>query len=389
MRINVTYVLSSTTTYGGGTKSFMTLLEGAIKYGVAATLVVPDKQGIYEELKKMGLEVIVLNYRYSIYPYLHSAKDYILFLPRLFMRKFLNWRASRQLTSILTSRCVDIIHTNVSVIDIGFKAAKHLGVPHIYHFREYADKDFDMHYFPTKKRFYHYIDHPWSYNICITKDIQRHHQQQNCKRSKVIYDAVLNDSPTLKIDTKDNYFLYAGRIDASKGLDMLLHAYQKAAVDVPLYVAGDVRDMDYYETQKQFLREHHLDDMVKFLGQVHDLPSLMRKALAIVIPSRFEGFGRCMPEAMFYGCLSIGRNTGGTKEQLDNGMELEKKEIGLRFDNTEQLASQIKLVASNSFSDFIPYIERAYHTVNQLYSLEANSNAIHQLYHDIINDTTH
>ena len=45
----------------------------------------------------------------------------------------------------------------------------------------------------------------------------------------------------------------------------------------------------------------------------------MSKALALFVPSSFEGFGFITVEAMFCGCLVIGRNTGGTKEQFDNG----------------------------------------------------------------------
>lgn len=382
--MNVAYILSATTRYGGGTKSFLTLLDGAMSHGITPTLVVPDREGIYEDFKARGFDVIVLNYRYSIYPYLQTLKDYLFFLPRLLMRKLLNWRASRQLASLLASRHIDLVHTNVSVIDIGFRAARSLGIPHLYHLREYADKDFGMHYFPSKAAFYRSIDKPWSYTVCITKDIQRHHRQMGCPHSRVIYDAVLLSPPPLTFTPTKSFFLFAGRIDASKGLDILLQAYAEADVTIPLYVAGEVRDTAYFQSQQRFVTEHQLHDRVKFLGQVEDLPALMRQALAIIIPSRFEGFGRCMPEAMCYGCLAIGYNTGGTKEQLDNGYQLEHEEIGLRFETIGELSDQLRKVASSSPNAFRHYVERAYHTVCQLYSLEAHSAAIFQYYREIV-----
>ena len=63
----------------------------------------------------------------------------------------------------------------------------------------------------------------------------------------------------------------------------------------------------------------------------------MRQAKAIIIPSHNEGFGRCMPEAMFNGCLCIGHDTGGTKEQMDNGTEATGEDIALRYQTEDQL----------------------------------------------------
>lgn len=57
----------------------------------------------------------------------------------------------------------------------------------------------------------------------------------------------------------------------------------------------------------------------------------MSKAQALIVASRFEGFGFITTEAMWNDCLVIGKNIAGTKEQFDNGVAETGHEIGLRF----------------------------------------------------------
>ena len=110
----------------------------------------------------------------------------------------------------------------------------------------------------------------------------------------------------------------------------------------------------------------------------------MQKARAIIIPSLNEGFGRCMPEAMFNGCLAIGRNTGGTLEQLNNGLKLTGQEIALRFDTNQQLTQHLIDVSSQPVDYYRPTLERAFQVVNQLYSSESNVNNVYHFYKQIV-----
>lgn len=40
--MNILYILSDTTMFGGGTKSFLTLFEGLCNKGIEPTIVLPD-----------------------------------------------------------------------------------------------------------------------------------------------------------------------------------------------------------------------------------------------------------------------------------------------------------------------------------------------------------
>jgi hypothetical protein len=87
---------------------------------------------------------------------------------------------------------------------------------------------------------------------------------------------------------------------------------------------------------------------------------------------------------MFNGCLAIGRDTGGTKEQMDNGVDFTGKEIALRFKTEDQLASHLLEISRQPIEYYHEMIQRAFSTVNHFYSSESNTNQIMSLYDSIL-----
>lgn len=377
--MKIVYILHDTDEFGGANKSFMSLLRGLMKKGIEPLVVLPNDRDLTRKLNEEGIPTLVLNYRLNTYPYDESLKDYLLWVPRLIARRYLNAKAARQLAEHIDG--YDLVHTNVSVIDIGERAARVKGIPHVYHFREYADLDFNMRYFPCKRSFYKTVKH----SVCITRGVQGHHHLS--ENSRVIYDTVIDERErslcTQHPAPDTQYLLYAGRLEETKGIEELLEAYAKSRKLLPLWVAGAPLDDIYLDMLKQLTLQYGIEDKVKFLGARNDVMDLMAGALATIVPSFNEGFGRILPEAMLARCLTIGRNTGGTKEQFDNGLELNGKEIGLRFNTKEELTDLIDKVCVTDKTEWNCSIERAYKTVNTLYTQEACADAIIEFYNSI------
>lgn len=110
----------------------------------------------------------------------------------------------------------------------------------------------------------------------------------------------------------------------------------------------------------------------------------MSKALALFVPSFFEGFGFITVEAMFCGCLVVGRNTGGTKEQFDHGLTLEGDEIAIRFDSDEDLVSIMKNISMNGIEYYFSMIKRSQKVVMQCYTIDISANIVYGLYENIL-----
>lgn len=389
--MNIAYILNATVRSGGATKSFMQMLRGLIREGINPVVIVPDREGIYNDLQEMGIKVYATTFRMQAYPDCSTLKRKLLSPLKLLARIVVNHRAEKAITHILRENDIDIVHSNVGPLNVGFRAAQKLGLPHISHLREYGKLDFGIRYFPSIKSFYRRLDEaPRSYSICITRDIQRHHHQDGKASSRVIYNGIcprMEEMPQTAQHSHD-FFLYAGRIEPAKGVRSLLDAYLsyvlKTPNSLPLKLAGNASDKNYLQDLQRFVAVNGLKRRVSFLGDRSDITDLMREARAIIIPSPHEGFGRCMPEAMMQGCLAIGRDTSGTKEQFDNGLELTGQEIGLRYTTTEQLASLLAEVGQCPAEKYQPYRERAFRVVNTLYTQESNVREILQFYKEIL-----
>lgn len=386
--MKVIFVAHSIDVYAGSTKALLSLLEGLMKRSVIPLVILPKKEKLTEILQSKGIAVFVLDYRMAVYPPMRSLRDYVMFLPRLLGRIWLNKRAYLQLCDIAKEFRPDIIHTNVSVIDVGYRVAKQLKIPHIYHVREYGDKDFALYHYPMRFCFLRNLKRH-SYAICITKDIQRH-SKLNDNNSCVIYDGVLPKSQISFNRQKDNYFLFAGRLEPAKGILELLKAFAdfcflRPDLDIKLKIAGDTSISQYRNFLLNEIKRMKVANKVEFLGMRKDILDLMSKAYLMIVPSRSEGFGFITAEAQFNGALVLGLDTAGTKEQFDNGLEITGEEIALRYTTHQELVKAMCDVLDNGVEYYFPMIERSQIVVRKLYTTESCSMNVYNLYKRILN----
>ena len=128
--------------------------------------------------------------------------------------------------------------------------------------------------------------------------------------------------------------LFVGRLDRQKGLDLLLRAFRQAKrQDIRLHVIGAEGLGDGAHVQIA-------DPRLKLYGWIaHDsLDAWYAAADAIVMPSRWEGFGLVAIEAMRNGTPVLASDRGALPEVLDGGA------AGILFDpeNTAGLANLIE-----------------------------------------------
>lgn len=370
----------------GDNKALLNIFDGFKGFGIKPIVVVSESGPFLAELENRNIEYIQVKYSFNIYPNINNGiRDIVLYLPRLLRMFYFNRKAFKSLQEKLRFIKPDIIHTNVGPIDLGFKLAEKFNIPHIWHLREYQDLDFDMSIFPSKEVFLRRLKR--SYAITITNGVLKHFnldQRKSPFNSKVIYDGVLSKS-----ETRDYYsgikrnYLFVGRIEEAKGIDLLIDAIgilkNKEGISVNLDIAGE-GNLTYVSNLKQKIREQNLEDNINFLGYRTDIGILMNEAKALIVPSRYEGFGFITVEAMFNNCLVIGRNTGGTKEIL------EFNNLGLLFNDQQELVDKIREVEQNGSNYFKLRILDAHSEATKLYSKERNIEQILEFYKEILNE---
>lgn len=390
--MKILFVSSSKYTHEGSSKALIHIINQLSKEGVDVKVVLPVKQSLYQYFEEQGINCIVPSkyYRMSIYPWSKTILDKILFIPRLLGRWLVNNFVTLELIKDIKQCKPDIIHTNDSGTAIGYYVAKYLKIPHIWHIREYGALDINtFYYYPTFSHQLRRYKKNTSYTLCITKDIQRYNKLTNWKNSKVLYDGVLPASDVTYSPTKKPYFLFASRFEPVKGILPLIDAYaaycQRHPTPLPLHIAGNGTE-PYTKLLTDKIASYHLEDNVTLLGMRSDILSLYKEAKAFIVPSLFEGFGFITAEAMFSGCLVIGNDTAGTKEQFDNGKELTGEEIALRYTTQEQLVQHLIDVTNNPIDYYEPMILRGQSVVKQLYSSEESAKQIYNFYQTILNN---
>ena len=360
------YVLNSNSVTGGATKSFIAMLHQVLQNNYEALVICPSTEGIFEYLHTInGIRVETIKYRPANYPLNRNFVDKIKWIPRLMYTYVCNYLAVKKIIKLAKDWEPDIIHENTSVTDVGYKVAKKLDIPCVTHIREYGDKDFNLNLYNIDVR----LTDPLVYTIPITKDIARYRKVDKNKRSFQIYNGILREEDIRYSSQKSNYFLFAGRVEAPKGIEDLLEAYsiycKKTTSPFVLKIAGEAYDKDYLQRLKDKTINLNIFEYVEWMGgqNIDKMAKLYYNAAATIIPSLFEGLGRVMPEAMANGCLCIGRDTGGTREQFEEGKRITGQEIGFRFHDVRDLGNLL-ISISDTVCNNNPYeVGGSLHTI--------------------------
>jgi glycosyltransferase involved in cell wall biosynthesis len=114
-----------------------------------------------------------------------------------------------------------------------------------------------------------------------------------------------------------DYALFVGRLSPEKGVLMLLEAWQRLPIGVPLVIAGDgpLRRRLEAEVERTGLRS------VRFTGRLtrDEVYELMKNAAFLVVPSIWhEPFGLIVAEAFACGTPVLGASVGAIQEMLDD-----------------------------------------------------------------------
>lgn len=381
--IKIIYVIYKFTA-DGSSIALLNLLDGLTVHAVSPLIVMSKRGSLCSELEKRNIPYFVIRYHlarhYKFYNLLISS---ILFIPLSCYLQILNFIATKAIVKIARNFKADIIHTNIGPLHIGNDAAKKIGIPHIWHIREYQGGKLGIKPFPSFRKFKERLQ--TSYAIAISRGIYDHYSLAD--KANVIYDGVLNASESQFSPEKGKYFLFVGQLQESKGIEELISAFiefSKLNSEYELYIAGWGKD-SYVLKLKAEIINANLGRKTFFLGPRKDVFPLMAKASAVIMSSLIEGFGFVTAEAMFNGCLVIGYNTTGTKEQFDNGFNRYKQEIAIRYSSKAELVSAMYQVADNGPESFFPMIMRAQKTVCALYSKQRHADEVYEFYKEILN----
>ncbi|GHB09885.1 glycosyltransferase family 4 protein [Salinicola rhizosphaerae] len=187
-------------------------------------------------------------------------------------------------------------------------------------------------------------------------------------KTMLIKNCVRDTGEAVAATEKEDFYLFIGRFDRQKGFDQL---YDFWGEDLPTLkiVGGNVVDAD---------SEFEPRSNMEFLGWMDNatLDGLIARAKALIVPSRWEGFGLVVLEAYRNATPVICSNRGALPELVANG------ETGFVFDFDDFSASLGEAVAAFEASDQPAMRQRCRDCYERDFSPASMNSELLKLYQD-------
>lgn len=287
--------------FNGASRSLLTIVKHFTAKNNVFVLI-PQKGGKLEkELSMLNCTVIELPfYRWMMF---RERKPW-----RWWKMKY-NWKTfqlkeNERIVNELAQYCIDhnieIIHSNSSVVSIGGLISAKIGVPHIWHFREFGQEDFNMFPLVSKKEWISTVKENHSMIITVSEAVREKYMSLLSGANIVtIYNGV--PMPNGKLEKRKRFeqkfnILITGIISEAKGQEIAIKAVlkllHKGYLDIELYLAGSGNVGHLKKICSGYEANFH------FLGQVDDMLQLRSEMDLELVCSRCEAFGRVTVEAM-------------------------------------------------------------------------------------------
>lgn len=266
----------------------------------------------------------------------------------------IGWEQTAATVNVLRSD-IDLLHSPVNVISLGVRR------PQVVTVHDLAFHHFPEQYPGMKQRYLRAMTAASVRRATIViavseatrQDIIRIHKI-NPERVVVVpngVDPVMQPLPEAQVaafreqqDLPEHFFLFLGTLQPRKNVEGLVRAFASVSmgIDWPLVIAGAKGWQ--YEQIFELVRELGLTSRVRFAGHVpgEQLPLWYNAATVLVYPSRYEGFGLPLLEAMACGTAVIGSTASSLPEVVgDAGLLVDP-------DDTPGLAESMLRLAADS-----------------------------------------
>lgn len=174
---------------------------------------------------------------------------------------------------------------------------------------------------------------------------------------------------------KEEYFIFVGRIDKQKGIDILLEAWKLMGTDAPKLLICGTGPME--DRCKEYIEKNELTtvEMKGFVPNT-DAKKLIANSKALILPTQwYEGFPMTIVEAYSVGTPVIGSDMGNVGSLIEEGVTGEKFEPF----STEKLVDAINRCRRKE--------SYKVKSVYQRYAPEGNYRKMYEIYSDIVSDS--
>lgn len=312
---------------GGATRSLVELVTSLRSLGVECIVCTSANNSLNVELENAGVENFSSGHKaiMDVRPkalwkkpikYVIKKLEYYLMLPS----------AIRKIEDSVDLFTIDIIHTNSARNDIGAVLSRKYRIPHVVHFREYGEEDFDC--WTYRSNYISFLNKYSCRFIAISNSVMNSWIKKGIQREKfsVIYNGVdggkIVKREAFNMDTDTPLKLViTGGVYLTKGQYQIIEAIACLPENIKANISLDIigwSDEVYILSLKNRIRDLQLTDQISFLRSRSDVYEILHNYDIGLMCSKSEGFGRVTVEYMHAGLGVIASNTGANPEIIHN-----------------------------------------------------------------------
>lgn len=172
-------------------------------------------------------------------------------------------------------------------------------------------------------------------------------------------------------ENRENQFVFAGRLDKLKGMDVLFNAWKQMGDIAPRLIVCGTGPMEKW--CRDFLEDNPTCN-IEIRGFVanKDVRKLIAECKALILPTQwYEGFPMSMVEAFSVGTPVIGSKMGNVGDLIEDGVN------GWRFDHNSSKSLEIMV---KNISDIV---ESTYQCYLNKYTAEINYKLLSDIYKEV------
>lgn len=378
--VNVLYVLHDTN-LGGATRSLLDCLK-SIKEKVNPRVIVPGYGPACVELDSLGVPYEVFSFCAGYGPIgKHSEND----VNRSF---WLNYNCAIQIAKVSCEKGwnLQLIHTNSSVNCVGAMLALILRIPHVWHFREFLEEDFNSEIWDTELQ--RKLIQSSEKCIAISDSIKEKYESINGITFERIYNGLSIEEYCVKKGKESiNHSFYVagtvqegkGQAEAIKAVDYLVN--DKGVRDISLHIVG-YGDERLVWVLSKFIKKRALENNVFIHDFSPDLSDLRRMCTYSLTCSKKEALGRSTIEAMLARKIVVGADTGGTLEII--GKRQEKRGLLYKQGDYVNLAETMLKAMSLSADEYEEYLDNAQSYCVETFDSDNYTNRLINCYEEVL-----
>ncbi len=302
----------------GAERSLLDLLMGIDRTAFHPIVALPEEGPLADKLKDEGVDVRITghqNWMGGKYFYLAAI-----------LRFVANIVTFVKLRLWLKAPHVALIYTNTSATPMGGLLAQSLGIPHIWHIREFIPTGTGGNFYYGNRLSFWFIMRSSSTIVCNSHQLEKKLAPYlPAEQMVVVHNGVLSCQPENELakspPTRKNELQLAmvGSVGPNKGIAdgiKAVAALNDMGINVRLKIAGDGLQKNKDRLQ-DLAKDLEVTNQIDWLGYIDDPSSLYRQVHIVLVCSRWESFGRVAVEAGAQGCPVIATNRGGLLEVIE------------------------------------------------------------------------